>query len=124
MSDPPGPGGGLVRIRVIDDAPGLASSLAALLDDYGHVGIPTSSNFSALLSRPAWVGIDAALVDLQFHDRSMSGQVIVDWLATHAPAVRVVILTGSLTVKNPAPDGVAVLLKPATVEDVLAALGA
>lgn len=113
-----------MRIRVIDDAPQLASSLAALLDDYGHIGIPTSANFSALLSATAWAGVDAALVDLQLHDRAVSGQVIVDWLTTHAPSVRVVVLTGSLTATNLAPPGVMILLKPATVDAVLNALGA
>lgn len=109
-----------MRIRIIDDAPGLAASLAALLTDYGHVAIPTTADFEALLTPLAWVGIDAALLDLQLNN-AVSGLVIADWLAAHAPTVHVVVLTGAIDARRPAIAAIT-LLKPAPIGAVLAAL--
>lgn len=108
-----------MRVRVVDDAPGLAGSVAALLHDYGHVAIPTTANFAALLSAPAWVGIDAVLLDLHLNE-AVSGRVIADWLGANAPWVRIIVLTGGLD--DPTDLGAVRLLKPADIGSVLAAL--
>ncbi len=107
-------------IRVVDDAPELAESMARLLGEYGHVALPTSTGFAGLLDIGAWVGVEAALVDLALND-AISGRVLIDWLAANAPAVRVVVLTGTLYDET-ARLGAVTLLKPARIAAVLAAL--
>ena len=108
------------RVLVVEDEDDLRDSLAELLEDEGYVVAQAHDGREALdrlasIERPCWV-----LLDL-FMPR-MDGFEFLDVLTRDdvaAEDVHVVVMTAAPT---EAPDDVPVIAKPASADDVLAAL--
>jgi CheY-like chemotaxis protein len=117
--------GRVLKILVVDDHEGVRTTTAALLSDLGHevVEAADGGEVMALLDGGA-NGFDLLITDYAMPH--MSGAEVIRQARGVCPALPAIIITGYADSQSIArrPDDVAVLAKPFTPDQVLAAVDA
>lgn len=113
---------GLVVV-VCDDEPMIVDAIGLVIRSAGHTvrGASTPSEVRALFEPAVWEDVDAVLCDLAMPE--IGGDAVLAFVATVAPHVRRVVLTGADV--RAVPHDVqahAILEKPAGLDRILAEL--
>jgi two-component system alkaline phosphatase synthesis response regulator PhoP len=86
-------GEGKPVILVVDDEPGVLSTLAMVLERAGY-SVLTANKGQEAIDRVAGVAVDLALVDL--HMPEMDGVAVAHEIRKRLPNCKILLLTGSL----------------------------
>jgi two-component system response regulator RegA len=112
------------HILVVDDDAVFMQTLASALLRRGH-RVATANNIEAALSLATAQDFDAVVLDLRLGTES--GLHLIEPLRTCQPQVRIVLLTGYASIATAVAaiklGAVQYLPKPASVDEILAALG-
>jgi CheY-like chemotaxis protein len=82
-------------IMVVDDEPLLRSALAEALHNHGCRALTAANAPEALEIMKNGDSIDAALIDVQMPG-GIDGFALAQWFAKHAPAVRIMLISGGV----------------------------
>lgn len=82
-------------VVVVDDEPMIVDTIGLVLRRSGHTvrGASTPAEVKALFDPAVWNDVDAVLIDLTMPE--IGGDAVLAFVATIAPRVRRVVLTGS-----------------------------
>jgi two-component system response regulator RegA len=112
------------RILVVDDDATYAASLARALTRRGHQ-VQIAANATAALERVRAERFDAAVLDLKLAEESGLG--LIPPLLARCPGLRILLLTGYASIATAVQaiklGATHYLPKPASVDEILAALG-
>lgn len=82
-------------VRLVEDNPDLVMLITRVLEPYvKKVELTvTDSNFTTLLDRESWYGVDVALIDVLLGEPDLDGRDILAWLKEERPDIRRVVLS-------------------------------
>src|SRR5437762_1308267 len=109
-----------VHVIVVEDDEMMARLMTHMLD--GEAGLtmtPGGSDVNALMHEEIWRDVNVALVDLYLP--RPTGHLLLTWLASHAPHVRRIAMSGNGdALSTDPPDAHVRLLKPFDMDDLFA----
>lgn len=112
------------RILIVDDDVVFAQTLAAAMTRRGH-SVATADNIEVALTLAATQSFDAVVLDLRLG--AESGLHLIEPLRAQQPEARILLLTGYASIATAVAaiklGAVQYLPKPASVDEILVALG-
>lgn len=112
------------RILIVDDDVVFAQTLAAAMTRRGH-SVATADNIEVALTLAATQSFDAVVLDLRLG--AESGLHLIEPLRAQQPQARILLLTGYASIATAVAaiklGAVQYLPKPASVDEILVALG-
>jgi len=110
-----------LSILAVDDEPLILINTAAVLEDMGHQVFEAQSGPEALELARKNPDLDLLITDQSMP--SMSGMELIDCMAKEWPGLPVILATGYSQIPDGAQQGIVLLRKPYTGQDLLQAIG-